>query len=124
MSGWGSFEDACGYSIDEYLTPVDIKVGGDARACIRQRGSNGHGEEVGGGRELILGHIWTSEDDKVPLGCPPAGRHPNTCKGRDSSKGIVADTHEARGQDPGLGLESCVERVTNKTQHEDGSRRG
>ena len=49
MGGWGSFKDACGYSIDEYLTPADIKAGGDARACIRQRGGNGRGEEVGGG---------------------------------------------------------------------------
>ena len=81
MSGWGSFKDTCGYPIDEYLTLADIEVGGDVRSRIRQQGSNGHGEEVGSGRELILRCIWTGEDDKVPLGHPPAGRHPNTCEG-------------------------------------------
>ena len=48
MSSWGSFKDACGCPIDEYLAPVDIEAGGDARTRIRQRGGNGHGEEVGG----------------------------------------------------------------------------
>ena len=108
ISGWGSFKDAYGYLIDEYLTPVDIEVGGDAHACIRQRGGNGCGEEVGSSRELIPRCIWTGKDDKVPLGHPPAGGHPNTCEGWNSGKGVIADTHEARGQDPSLGLESHV----------------
>ena len=68
--------------------------------------------------------VRTGKDDKVPLGRPPAGRHPNTCEGRDSGEGVVADTHKARGQDPGLGLESRVEHVTDETQHEARSWRG
>ena len=48
MGSWVSFKDACGYPVDEYLTPVDIEAGGDMRACIRQQGGNGCGEEVGG----------------------------------------------------------------------------
>ena len=124
MGSWGSFKDACGYPIDEYLAPADIKTGGDARAHIRQRGGNGRGKEVGGSGELIPRRVRTGKYHKVPLGCPPAGRHPNTCEGWDSSEGIIADTHEARGQDPGLGLESRVERMTDETQHEAGSWRG
>ena len=53
MSGWGVICDTCGNSIDENLAPADIKAGGDARTRIRQRGGNGRGEEVGGGRELV-----------------------------------------------------------------------
>ena len=30
MSSWGSFKDACGCPIDEYLAPADIEAGGDA----------------------------------------------------------------------------------------------
>ena len=48
MSSWGSFKDACGCPIDEYLAPVDIEAGGDARTHIRQRGGNSRGEKVGG----------------------------------------------------------------------------
>ena len=69
---------------------------------------------------MIPRRIWTGEDNKVSLRRPPAGGHPNTCECRDSGKGVVADTYEARGQDPSLGLESHVEHVTDKTQHEAG----
>ena len=69
---------------------------------------------------MIPRRIWTGKDNKVSLGRPPAGGHLNTCECRDSGKGVVADTHKARGQDLSLGLESRVERVTDKTQHKAG----
>ena len=116
--------DTCGNSVNENLAPADIKTGGDARACIRQRGSNGRGEEVGGGGELISRRVRSGEDDQVPLGRPPAGGHPNTGEGQDGGKSVVADTHKARGQDAGLCLEGRVEHVTNETQHKAGPNRG
>ena len=108
MSGWGVILDTCGHSVNENLAPADIEAGGDARARIRQRGGNGRGEEVRGGGELIPRCIRSGENNQVPLGCPPAGGHPNTGKGRDGGESVVADTHEARGQDAGLRLEGRV----------------
>ena len=124
MSSWGVIHDTCGNSLDKNLAPVDIKVGEDMHTCIRQRGSNSHGKEVGGSGELISRCIQSGKDNQVPLRCLPAGRHPNTGKGQDRGKSIVADTHEARGQDASLHLEGRVERVTNEAQHEVGPRRG
>ena len=124
MSGWGVIQDTCGNSVDENLAPADIKTGRDMRTHIRQRGGNGQGEEVGGGRELVSRCVWTGENDQVPFGRPPAGRHPNTGEGRDRGESVIADTHEARGQDASLCLEGCVKRMTNEAEHKAGPRRG
>jgi hypothetical protein len=75
---------------------------------------------VGGSKELIPSGIWACENDQIPLGRPPAGRHPNTGIGGDGCKGVVADTHKARGQDPSLGLKSVVMCVTGEAQHKAG----
>ena len=119
--GRGAFCNACGYSINEHLTPADIETGVDARARIRQRGGNCRGEEVGGGEELFPRCVRAGEDDQVPLGCPPAGGHANTGESRNGGEGVIAGTHEARGQDPGLGLEGSIQRMTGEAQHEAGS---
>ena len=73
---------------------------------------------------MIPRGVKTSKDNQVPLGHPPAGRHLNTGESQNRGKGIIADTHEARGQDSGLGLKSCVEQMTDETQHEAGLQRG
>ena len=108
MGSWGVIQNACGNSVNENLALADIETGGDARARIRQRGGNGRGEEVRGGRELVSRRVWTGKDNQVPLGRPPAGRHPNAGESRDGGESVVADTHEARGQDTGLRLEGRV----------------
>ena len=124
MSSWGVIQNTCGNSINENLAPADIKAGGDTRTHIRQRGGNSCGEEVRGSRELVPQSIRSSKDDQVPLGHPPAGRHPNAGKSRDGGESIVADTHKARGQDAGLRLKGCVKHVTDEAQHKAGPRRG
>ena len=79
---------------------------------------------MGSGRELFSRCVQTSKDDQVPLGGPPAGRHPNTGECWDRGESIIADTHEAGGQDASMRLEGCVKHVTDKAQHEAGLRRG
>ena len=59
--------------------------------CIRQRGSNSRGEKVGSSRELVSRCVWSSKNNQVPLGCPPAGRHPNAGEGRDRCESVIAD---------------------------------
>ena len=61
---------------------------------------------------MISRRVRTSKDDQVPLGRPPAGRHPNTGESRDGGESVIADTHEAGGQDAGLHLEGRVKHVT------------
>ena len=63
---------------------------------------------MGGGGELIPRRVRPSKNHQVPLGGPPAGGHPNTSEGWDGGEGVVADTHEAWGQDAGLRLEGRV----------------
>ena len=108
MGSWGVIQNACGNSVNENLAPADIEMGGDVRARIRQRGGNGRGEEVRGGREMVSRRVRTGKNDQVPLGRPPAGRHPNAGKSRDRGESVVADTYEAWGQDAGLHLEGRV----------------
>ena len=79
---------------------------------------------MGGGRELVSQRVRSGKNDQVPLGSPPAGRHPNAGESRDGGESVIADTHEARGQDTGLCLEGCVKRVTDEAQHEAGLWRG
>ena len=124
MCDRGVIRNSCGNSINENLTLADIKAGGDAHARIRQQGGNGRGEKVRGGRELISQCVQSGKDDQVPLGGPPAGRHLNAGEGQDGGESIVADTHEARGQDAGLHLEGGVKHMTNEAQHKAGLRRG
>ena len=124
MSGWGVIRDTCGNSVNENLAPADIEAGGDAHTCIRQRGSNSRCEEVGGRGELVSRHVQSGENDQIPLGCPPAGRHLNAGKGRDRGESVIADTHEARGQDASLCLEGRVKHVTDEAQHKAGPRGG
>ena len=45
-------------------------------------------------------------------------------QGWDRGESVIADTHEARGQDTGLCLEGCVKCVTDEAQHEAGPWRG
>ena len=79
---------------------------------------------MGGSGELVSRCVQSSEDDQVPLGGPPAGRHLNTGESWDGGKSIIADTHEARGQDASLCLEGSVKCMTDEAQHEAGPRRG
>ena len=65
-----------------------------------------------------------AKNDQVPLGRPPVGKHPNAGKGRDRGESVIADTHEARGQDASLRLEGCVKHMTYEAQHEAGLQRG
>ena len=68
MCGWGVIRDTCGNSINKNLASADIEMGGDACTHIRQRGSNGRGEEVGGSGELVSRRSSPAKTTRFPLG--------------------------------------------------------